>query len=89
MYKKKGRCFLPFGSKEEFLVSSTTKQMDAIKGNITSCFHIFTNYYTSSSLIEFNIFTKTTSQASIQDYALNCSFIFILVVIINLQTTPY
>jgi hypothetical protein len=57
MYEKKGRCFLPFGSKEEFSVSSTTKQMDAIKGNITSYFHIFTDYYTS--LIEFNIFTKT------------------------------
>jgi hypothetical protein len=50
--------------------------MDATIGKITSCFYIFTKYYTSP-LIESNIFQDEDSQASFQGFAINCSFTFI------------
>jgi hypothetical protein len=48
---KEGNVFFTFRLKKNITVSSTTKQMDTTKGNITSYFYIFTKIYMSSFIV--------------------------------------
>jgi hypothetical protein len=90
--QKEGKMFFAFWLKKNIMVSSTTKQMDTTKGNITSYLYIFIKIYMTS----FIVFPSNTMcyitkvfKYKFQDFFMSFSFGYSLFVDISLETTSY